>query len=142
MVTIDASVLVAADTADESAHDDCAAFLRALILDGIVVHQPSLSLVEVIAAVARRTRDTALARDAGSALLGMPGVVFHDLDLDGASKAAALAGSSFLRGADAIYACVAATTGSALVTLDEELLARAPAGIVVTTPARWLSSRG
>jgi predicted nucleic acid-binding protein len=142
VVTIDASVLVAADTADESAHDDCAAFLRALIQDGIAVHQPSLSVVEITAAVARRTRDTALARDAGSALLGMPGVVFHDLSLDQASKAAALAVSWFLRGADAIYASIAAATGSTLVTLDDELLARAPAGVVVTTPARWLSSRG
>jgi hypothetical protein len=32
-------------------------------------------------------------------------------------------------------------TGATLVTLDEELLARFPAGIDVTTPAGWLSRR-
>jgi predicted nucleic acid-binding protein len=140
-VTIDASVWVAAGAGDEAAHTECRDFLRAVLSAGVEIHLPSLSLVEVTAAVARRTRDPVLAREAGLALLGAPGVVFHGLDLGSASSAAAIAGRTFLRGADAIYAATALAAGSTLVTLDEQLAARASGAVAVTTPARWRAGR-
>lgn len=141
MVTIDASVWVAADTADEDAHDDCAAFLLAVMNEGIAIHQPTLSVVEVSAAVARRTRDAQLAREAVDTMRSMPGLTLHDLDLALATRASDIAGASLLRGADAVYAAVASSVGSTLVTLDDELLTRSPTGVETVTPRAWLDRR-
>ena len=137
MVVIDASVWVAADSGDESARDPCSAFLARVLERGTTVHQPTLTLVEVTAAVARRTRDESLAREAGLTVLAMPGLVLHDLDAGGAVDAAAVAASTFMRGADAVYLACALATRSTLVTLDQEQLDRAPAGVTVTSPAAW-----
>lgn len=49
MVTVDASVWVAADANDELACKDSRAFLGRLLTEGSPVHQPTLTLVEVCA---------------------------------------------------------------------------------------------
>lgn len=117
-------------------------FLRAALGAGLAVHQPTLTLVEVSASIARRTNDPALARDVGLRLLQMPGLVMHPLDIEAAAEAAAIAGGAQLRGADAIYAATALRHGTTLVTLDQELLTRT-AGIVDSVgPAEWLERRG
>jgi len=139
VVTIDASVWVAADAADESARDVSRALLRAVLEARLTVHQPALSIVEVSAAVARRTHDVALAREAGRRVLEMPSLVVHALDLDSAAEAAALAGHVRLRAADAIYAATALRHGTQLVTLDMELRERSSSVVAAFTPAEWLS---
>ena len=142
MITIDASVLVAAGSPDDMASQQSVRFLRAALGAGLVVHQPTLTLVEVSASIARRTNDPALARDVGLRLLQMPGLVMHPLDIEAAAEAAAIAGRAQLRGADAIYAATALRHGTTLVTLDQELLTRT-AGIVDSVgPAEWLERRG
>ena len=138
MVVIDASVWVTADSADDIVRDACAAFLSSVLGQGLAIHQPTLTLVEVTAAVGRRTRDEVLAREASTLVASTPGLVLHDLDMAAAVDAAAVATRTFLRGADAVYAACALRTGSTLVTLDRELLDRPPAGIDVTTPTAWL----
>ena len=140
MLTIDASIWVAADAADEEAHDDCVAVLRDAVATGSVVHQPALSLVEVTAALARRTGDGAFARTVGLALLDTPGLVLHPLDRDLALTACVIASEAFLRSADAVYAATAASTGSTLITLDAELLRRTIPGIEVMSPTAWLAA--
>ncbi len=142
MVTIDASVWVAADAADEAARDVSRAFLRAVLDGGLAVHQPAISIVEVAAAVARRTGDPDLARQAGQRVLEMPSLVVHPLDLDSASEAAALAGHVRLRAADAIYAATASRHGTRLVTLDMELRERAAIVVDALTPTEWLERSG
>ena len=142
MITIDASVLVAAGSPDDMASQQSVQFLRAALGAGLAVHQPTLTLVEVSASIARRTNDPALARDVGLRLLQMPGLVMHPLDIEAAAEAAAIAGRAQLRGADAIYAATALRHGTTLVTLDQELLTRT-AGIVDSVgPAEWLECRG
>ncbi|MDQ3689404.1 MAG: PIN domain-containing protein [Chloroflexota bacterium] len=141
MVTIDASVWLAADAADEAARDVSRSFLRAVLAGGLAVHLPSISIVEVAAAVARRTGDADLAREAGQRVLEMPALVVHPLDIDAAAEAAALAGYVRLRAADAIYAATALRLGTQLVTLDLELRDRAAPVVGVFTPAEWLESR-
>ena len=89
MITIDASVLVAAASPDDPAGPDAAAFIEAALTEGLAVHQPTLTLVEVSAAVARRTGDEGLAMEAGAALLSMPGLVLHPLDLEASADASA-----------------------------------------------------
>jgi predicted nucleic acid-binding protein len=139
LITIDASVLVAAGAQDDAAHADSAAFVVAAIGTGLPIHQPSLTLVEVAAAIARRTGDSNLAMEAGAALLAMPGLIVHVLDLDASAEAAALAGRLQLRGADAVYAATAAQLGATLVTLDDELRDRSRRVIDAFTPTEWLA---
>ena len=55
MVTIDASVFVAADVADEHGNAAAMAFLGSVLAAGLAVHEPALAVVEIAAAVARRT---------------------------------------------------------------------------------------
>ena len=141
MVTIDASVFVAADAGDEAGHPIAAAFLDRVLRSGEAVDQPTLSIVEVTAAVTRRTGSAAHGRAVGAALLGLPGAVFHDLDERVAVLASGLASDLSLRGADAVYAATALLAGTALVTFDTELAIRAAAAIRVYTPDEWLAMR-
>ena len=136
--TIDASVLVAAGTTDDPAGAEAAAFLAAALAAGLPAHQPTLTLVEVAAAIARRTGDADLAMEASRALLGIPGLVLHALDLDLSAEAAALAGRLQLRGADAIYAATALRHEATLVTLDDELRTRSRPVVDAVSPAEWL----
>jgi predicted nucleic acid-binding protein len=66
LITIDASVLVAAGAPDDPACVDAAAFIDAALTNGLAIHQPTLTLVEVGAAIARRTGDGGLASEAGA----------------------------------------------------------------------------
>jgi predicted nucleic acid-binding protein len=137
VVTIDASVLVAADAGDEVAHGSARAFLQGVLAAGVAVHQPSLTIVEVTAAVARRTGDAAHARAFGVSVLELPGIVLHDIDLDTALAAAGLASDLRLRAADAVYAATAMIRGTTLVTLDAELASRAGAVVPTCAPDEW-----
>jgi predicted nucleic acid-binding protein len=139
MITIDASVLVAAAFPDDPAGQDAAACIEAALTEGLVVHQPTLTLVEVSAAVARRTGDERLAMEAGAALLSIPGLVLHPLDLEASADASAIAARLHLRAADAVYAATAARHATVLVTLDDELFARSGSVVDVVTPAGWLA---
>jgi len=140
--TIDASVLVAANTVDEVPHAPARAFLQRVLASGAELHQPTLALVEVTAGVARKTGDPAHARAVGLQSLGLPGLVLHDLDADAAFVAAGLASDLRLRAADAVYAATALVHGTVLITLDVELATRASAVIQARTPADWLELQG
>jgi predicted nucleic acid-binding protein len=142
MVTIDASVWVAADADDESAWAESRAFIERVLAAGAPVHQPTLTLVEVFAAVARRTDSAERVREAGACLLRFPGLVVHPLDLELAGLSAALAAKAGLRGAHAVYAATAGAHNARLVTLDRELLDRARSVVAATTPQEWLDTRG
>lgn len=125
MLTIDASVLVAAAVPDEPAHMVVRSLLRAVGRAGMVIHEPAIAVVEVAAGIVRRTGDSSLAEDAVRLLSGLPGAEFHALDLPSAVQAAGVARELRLRAGDALYAAVALDHGCTLVTMDEELLRRA-----------------
>jgi len=139
MVTVDASIWVAADAGGEPHHADCRAFLAATLGGRLPVHQPLLSIVEVCATVARKTRSTRLALMAGQIVLSVPTLVLHELDHRRAREAAELASQAFLRGADAVYVATARRAGTVLVTLDLEMHQRAAAIVATFTPAEWLA---
>ena len=141
MITIDASVLVAAASASDPARDDAFAFLAAVVASDVAIHQPTLTLVEVSAAIARRTGDDRLAGEIGSALLAMPGLVLHPLDLEASADAAALASRLGVRGADAVYVATALRHRTTLVTLDDDVRRRSSTIVDVVTPAEWLQRR-
>ncbi len=142
MLTIDASVLVAAALRDEKAHSDSTEALRLILSSGLEIHQPAIAIVEVTAAAARRTSDGAFARRVGQAALAMPGLTVHDLDADAALRAATLASDLRLRAADAVYVAIALVAGCALITLDGEVVDRAASVVSVLTPSDWMARRG
>ena len=138
MITIDASVLVAAGSPEDPAHEVATAFLEVVGDRGLVCHQPTLSVVEVAAAIGRRTGREDLAADASAALLAMPGLVLHPLDVEASAEAASLAARLRLRAADAVYAAIAVRHDAALVTLDDEILVRSVVIVDAVSPAGWL----
>jgi len=142
VLTIDASVLVAAAVADEPAHDVARAMLREVGRRGDAVHEPAIAVVEVAAGIVRRTGDIRLAGDAVRLLVGLPGAEFHELDLPAAVQAAGVAGELRVRAGDALYAAVAHAFGCTLVTMDEELLRRAAPLVDACTPEGWIARGG
>ena len=142
MLTIDASVWVAADPAAGESHVESAMFLAAVLRADLVIHQPAICLIEVSSALARRTGDSGLATRATADLLRLPGVVMHPIDIAAAMAAADLTAATRLRAADGLYASVAREFGTTLVTLDRELVERAREIVRVMTPGEWLSASG
>jgi predicted nucleic acid-binding protein len=139
VVTIDASVLIAASLDDEEGGEEARALLRAIGAAGLTVEEPSLALVELAAGVARRTGRRDLVARALRLLAAMPGITFHPLDVPMAGMTATVAAELALRAGDAVYAAVARETGSTLVTSDRELLERAGPIVATRTPGDWLS---
>lgn len=139
MLTIDASVFVAAVLANEAAHADSLRLLRAQARAGTPLHEPVIAIIEIVSAVVRRTGDRDLAQTAARHLMANPALVIHPLGLDEASQAAELAATHRLRAADAQYAAVALMNDCQLVTLDAELIERAGPAIDACGPAEWLA---
>ena len=137
-VTLDASVWLAALSPTERDHAACASLVSSLIERGVALHQPGLFVIEVCATVARRTRNRALATDAGRATLEVPGLIVHELDHELAAEAAEIAAACALRGADAVYVATAKRMNATLVTLDRELRERADPVADVRTPGEWI----
>lgn len=136
-VTVDASVWVAASSDAEPHHAECRAFLEKALEAGAEFQQPALSLVEVCAAVARKTRRPALGLEAGALMLTTPGLVLNPLDLDAARQSAEVASATLLKCADAVYVATAQRAGASLVTLDRELRERAQPLVATMWPAEW-----
>lgn len=138
-VTLDASVWLAAISAREPAHQQCASLVETLITQRVLLHQPGLFVIEVCATIARRTRDRARAMAAGEATLATPNLTLHALDHTLAADAAELAASCALRGADAVYVATARQADAMLLTLDLEVRERASRFIEVPSPEHWPS---
>ncbi len=137
-VTLDASVWLSALSPTERDHVECMSLVSSLIERGIALHQPGLFVIEVCATVARRTRNRALATEAGRATLGVPGLVVHALDHELAAEAAEIAAACALCGADAVYVATARRMDATLLTLDRELRERAEPMAAVRTPGEWI----
>lgn len=139
MLTIDASVIVAAAMVDEPAHDAAASLLQVVGRAGLTIHLPSIAIVEVAAGIARRTGDGRLAEAAVRHLLALPSATVHDLTTADAVEMAGVASALRLRAGDAVYVAVAHQAGCTLITLDEELLHRATPLVDACSPAAWLA---
>lgn len=134
VLTLDASILVAACRPREAGHRAAASLLAAVRAVGAPLIEPALLPVEVAAALSRTGTEPELARDYALALLGLPRFTLVALDERLARQAADLAARHRLRGAEALYVAVALLYGASLVTLDREQLRRAPPGLVVWRP--------
>lgn len=138
MIVADASFWVAAFLAQDAHHDQSARLLRRMVTDDIPVSSPTLALVEVAGALARRTGSQPLAESAIRYLQGQPWLTLLPLSIAFSETAARVAITSSLRGADAVYVALARQESAPLITLDDEILKRGAPAILAMTPGDWL----
>jgi predicted nucleic acid-binding protein len=138
MYTIDASVHVSALNPAEADSNSSREFLALVQREHVPLFCPTLLLVEVAAAVARALGDTRRAAALAAAVRGWPNQTLVPLDEPLAGRAASLAATALLRGADAVYAAVAQQYDTTLVTLDRQQLERLPPEVKTARPAELL----
>jgi len=141
ILTVDASVFVAAARPAEAQSKESVAFLRQARAEAAALVCPTLVLPECAGAVARPTRDAATATEVRALIRRLRGLSLVSLALGLADRAADLAVAHRLRGSDAVYVAVAQAFGASLITWDEEMLERAPAVVPTMKPSDWLAQR-
>ncbi len=109
-----------------------------MVTDDIPVSAPTLALVEVAGALARRTGSQPLAESAIRYLKGQSWLTLSPLSIAFSETAARVAIASSLRGADAVYVALARMESAPLITLDDEMLNRGAPAVLAMTPAEWL----
>lgn len=124
LLTIDSSVFIAALRSAESLHDECRRLLEQVVEGRYEVFVPYSVLVEVVAAIFRRTGSRQFAETVQAQLLQIPSIHFLDLVRSRAVGACELAVVSGLRGMDALVLQVAHEMKATLVTLDDEIVKR------------------
>jgi predicted nucleic acid-binding protein len=136
-LTVDASVWVAGADVVDAFHHESRRFFSAIPTQGVRLFVPTFAIVEVACALARKLRDPVLARTLTTSMFAGRRVSYVPVDSALISAAMQIGTSTFLRGADTLYAATAQVTGSQLVSRDQELIRRAGA----VSPTDWLSSQ-
>lgn len=134
MYTIDASIWVNSFDLGEMGHKESLEFLTLLSKREIRIYVPTLVVVEVGAAISRSKQDPDNAKAYTSALQEIENLQLISLDEKLAYQARNLAADQRLRGADAVYAAVAAQEKCTLVTTDKEQLERLKGIVITQTP--------
>lgn len=138
MLTVDASIWVAAFDPLDPFHDPSLRFLTTATSQGLRVLGPALMPVEVACAIARRAGREELDPAILDRLRAYPRLVLQPMDELLLAEAARLGPARRLRAADAVYAATAAVHKTPLVSWDRELLERAGA----LTPTGWMERSG
>jgi predicted nucleic acid-binding protein len=139
--TIDASVFVNAFNRHERGHTESLQILTAIEERGDPIIVPTLLVVEIASAVARASDDTVGAIRYASAATALPHLTLVSITPAIAGRAAELAATHRLRGADAIYLEIARRYATTLVSRDDEQLTRGFGIAVCETPEAALSNR-
>lgn len=119
---LDSSVIVAALRKQEKDHLLALKLLRKIKDQEHIAIEPYTVLVEVAAAIRRRTGSKELATRVKDDLLSLGTFRFVDLDAVSSSSAAGIAADIGVRGMDAVVIQVAKEFGIPLVTLDVEII--------------------
>ncbi len=135
--TIDASVFVSAVRLEEDHYTVSREFLRQAQKEAVTVLCPTLVLPECAAAIARPTGDSTLAEELVVLIENYPGLRLVNIDPPLARRAAQIATTYRLRGADSIYVAVAETFNATLITWDAEMQQRGSAVVQTLTPTEW-----
>ena len=141
MVTIDASVFVAASRVSETHNQACRRFLLQVQSRDTNLFCPALVLPECAAAVARPTGDAALGEELVALIEEIPTLHLANLDPPLVRRAARIAAHHRLRGADACYVAVAEAFSATLITLDAEMLERGAEIVTTMTPMQWMDEQ-
>lgn len=123
-LTLDSSVIVAALREQEEKHEVCKRLLERVKNGEFIALESYTVLVEVVAAIKRRTGSEHLAERVKSGLENIDSIKFLDLISIRADDAADIAKETGVRGMDAIVIQAAKEFGSPLVSLDMEMTER------------------
>ncbi len=121
MIVLDSSILVAALRTEENKHAACRNLLEKVKNGLLIAVEPYSVLIEVSAAIRRRTNSEELAQRVRIDLKNMGSIHFFEITERRAEEAATLAIKTGVRGMDAIVMQLASEMDAPLVTLDGEL---------------------
>lgn len=124
-IVVDASLWVARLVPQDDFHTAVRTWMDACRAKEIEFLAPALLLAEAAGAIARRTRDTDLARQAVDTLEHLPGLRLVEMNRALLREAAQLAAELGLRGANSTYVAVASRLNLPLATLDSDQRERA-----------------
>ena len=124
-ICLDSSVIVTALRKQEKSHLAAKDVLRKVKDGRHIAIEPYTVLIEVTAALKRRTGSKELALRVRNDLLAINTISFMGLDAESAADAAEIAAEIGVRGMDAIVIQVAKEFDIPLVTLDQEMLEKA-----------------
>jgi predicted nucleic acid-binding protein len=133
-LTVDSSVIISSLLEQESRHKDALEIWKRVLAGKDFAVMPFSVLVEVVAAIRRRTGSEELALQVKQALLGVEAVSFIVLDEQAAEDAAEIAAKTAVRGMDALVIQVAREFGTELVSFDHEMMAKAAAVLPKAAP--------
>lgn len=122
LLTLDSSVLVAALREAEEKHQICQVLFQRIVEGEYLAIEPYSVLVEVVAAVKRRTGDLSFAQKVRKDLLQIETITFEELLKFRAEKACKIAEKTGVRGMDALVVQIAKENNCPLITLDRELM--------------------
>lgn len=124
-LTVDSSVIISSLLEQESRHKEALEIWKRVLSGKDFAVMPFSVLVEVVAAIRRRTGSEELALQVKQALMDAEAVSFIVLDEQAAEDAAEIAAKTAVRGMDALVIQVAREFGTELVSFDNEMLAKA-----------------
>lgn len=120
-IVIDSSVFVAAFREDEPHSREAFRILEKLEAGAINAFVPVSVILEVVAAIRRRTSSQELAQQVGEKILAYANLSIIDLDTFRMAKFFELASESGLKGMDVLVVGVAREFDIPLLTLDKEM---------------------
>lgn len=124
----------------ESGHETSRQLLALMATQPLPIILPTLVLAEVAGAIGRTRGNPAQAQAFAIALSNLPNITLLPLDRSLAQQSLMLAAQNGLRGADAVYAAVAAQSNCTLITLDNEQLTRLANVVPTHTPTEVLTT--
>lgn len=124
-LTVDSSVIISSLLKNEPRHKEAFAIWEDILKGKSFAIMPFSILVEVVAAIRRRTGSEELAVTIKKELIGTDNVSFVILDDKAAIEAADIAAKTGLRGMDALVVQVAKEFGADLISFDEEMMKKA-----------------
>jgi predicted nucleic acid-binding protein len=125
ILTLDSSVIIAALRESEEKHGVCIRLLEMVKDAEYFAVEPYTVLVEVVAAIKRRTGSEQLAEKVRNNLQGIDSIYFFDLESNRANEASNMAKKQGMRGMDAIVVQIAREFNATLVSLDSEMIRKA-----------------
>ena len=124
-LTVDSSVFVSALRKDEEKHKESLSLFRKIKDAEYIAIEPYSVLIEVVAAIRRRTNDMALAMRVKSDFLNIGSLNFVEIGDILAEDAAEIAAKIGVRGMDALIIQTAKEYNASLVSFDNEMTKRA-----------------
>lgn len=118
-ICLDSSVIVAALRKQEVHYEDAKNLLEKVKDGNHIAIEPYIVLIEVVAAIKRRTGSTKLAKRVKNDFLAIDTINFTDLESTRANDASEIALNLGVRGMDAIVIQTAKEFNIPLITLDK-----------------------